>query len=158
MKDEHVVEILLVEDNPDDLELTLRCLHTAKLGNHIEIARDGAEALEFIFCEGAHADRRIEDRPMVILLDLKLPKVDGLEVLRRIKSDPRTRMIPVVVLTSSKEQHDLATSHNLGTNSYVVKPVSFAQFSDAVQQLGLYWLLLNEAPRGATARMLGDRP
>ncbi len=156
MSDEHVVEILLVEDNPDDLELTLRCLHTAKLSNRIEIARDGAEALEVIFCEGAHADRRIEDRPRMILLDLKLPKIDGLEVLKRIKSDPRTKMIPVVVLTSSKEHRDLAKSYNLGTNSYVVKPVSFAQFSDAIQQLGLYWLLLNEPPKGGPAPILDD--
>jgi CheY-like chemotaxis protein len=140
------VEVLVVEDNPQDLELLLRALKTANLGNRIEIARDGAEALDFIFCEGAHVGRQIEDAPRVILLDLKLPKVDGLEVLQRIRSDPRTRSIPVVVLTSSKEQRDLVESYRLGANSYVVKPVSFEQFAEAVRQLGLYWLLLNEAP------------
>jgi two-component system, response regulator len=146
MSNGHAVEILLVEDDPQDLELAVRALRKANLGNRIEVARDGAEALEFVFCEGAHAGRRIEDAPKVILLDLKLPKVDGLEVLKRIRSDPRTRTIPVVVLTSSKEQRDLIESYRLGVNSYVVKPVSFDQFASAVQQLGLYWLLLNEAP------------
>jgi len=146
MSQGRALEILVVEDNPQDLELLLRALKKANLGNRIEVARDGAEALEFIFCEGAHAGRRIEDVPKVILLDLKLPKVDGLEVLQRIRSDPRTKMIPVVVLTSSKEQNDLVRSYQLGVNSYVVKPVSFDQFAHAVQQLGLYWLLLNEAP------------
>jgi two-component system response regulator len=140
------VEVLVVEDNPQDLELLLRALKKANIGNRIEIARDGAEALEFIFCEGAHRERQIEDAPRVILLDLKLPKVDGLEVLQRIRDDPRTKTIPVVVLTSSKEQRDLVESYRLGANSYVVKPVSFEQFASAVQQLGLYWLLLNEAP------------
>jgi CheY-like chemotaxis protein len=140
------VEVLVVEDNPEDLELLLRALKKANIGNRIEIARDGAEALEFIFCEGAHHERQIEDAPRVILLDLKLPKVDGLEVLHRIRNDPRTKAIPVVVLTSSKEQRDLVESYRLGANSYVVKPVSFEQFASAVQQLGLYWLLLNEAP------------
>jgi CheY-like chemotaxis protein len=146
MTDGHVVEILLVEDNPQDLELALRALKKANLRNRVEVARDGAEALEFIFCEGPHAGRRIEDVPKVILLDLKLPKVDGLEVLQRIRSDPRTKTIPVVVLTSSKEQSDVVESYRLGVNSYVVKPVSFDQFAAAVQQLGLYWLLLNEPP------------
>jgi two-component system response regulator len=146
MSDGHAVEILLVEDDPRDLELALRALKRANLGNRIEVARDGAEALEFLFCEGAHAARRIEDVPKVVLLDLKLPKVDGLEVLQRIRSDPRTRMIPVVVLTSSKEQQDLIETYRLGVNSYVVKPVRFDQFAEAVQQLGLYWLLLNEPP------------
>jgi len=140
------VEVLVVEDNPEDLELLLRALKKANIGNRIEIARDGAEALEFIFCEGVHHERQIEDAPRVILLDLKLPKVDGLEVLQRIRDDPRTKAIPVVVLTSSKEQRDLVESYRLGANSYVVKPVSFEQFANAVQQLGLYWLLLNEAP------------
>jgi CheY-like chemotaxis protein len=138
--------ILLVEDNPQDLELALRALKKANVSNRIQVARDGAEALDFVFCEGAHATRRIEDLPKVILLDLKLPKVDGLEVLQRVKADPRTRAIPVVVLTSSKEQRDVVESYNLGTNSYVVKPVSFDQFVVAVQQLGLYWLLLNHPP------------
>ncbi len=140
------VEILLVEDSPEDLELTLRSLQRAKLSNRIEVARDGAEALDFIFCEGAHAERRIEDIPKVILLDLKLPKVDGLEVLRRIKTDPRTKAIPVVVLTSSKEQKDVVESYRLGVNSYIVKPVNFDGFIAAVQDLGMYWLLLNQPP------------
>jgi CheY-like chemotaxis protein len=139
--------ILLVEDNPQDLELALRAFRKANLGNPIEVARDGAEALDFIFGEGAHAGRRIEDGPTLILLDLKLPRVDGLEVLQRVKSDPRTRTIPVVILTSSKEQGDVVQSYHLGVNSYIVKPVSFDQFVAAVQQLGLYWLLLNQPPK-----------
>jgi CheY-like chemotaxis protein len=146
MSNGKAVEILLVEDDPRDLELARRALKKANLGNRLEVARDGAEALDYIFCEGPHAGRRIEDAPRVILLDLKLPKVDGLEVLQRIRADPRTRTIPVVVLTSSKEQSDLVRSYQLGVNSYVVKPVTFEQFSQAVQQLGMYWLLLNEAP------------
>ncbi|HET6332526.1 MAG TPA: response regulator [Polyangiales bacterium] len=143
----HAVEILLVEDTPEDLELALRALQKANLANHIQIARDGAEALEFVFCEGAYAGRRLEDGPKVILLDLKLPKVDGLEVLRLIKGDPRTKAIPVVVLTSSKEQNDVVESYKLGVNSYIVKPVNFERFAAAVQGFGMYWLLLNEAPR-----------
>lgn len=143
----HAVEILLVEDNPQDLELTLRALQKAKLANRIQIARDGAEALEFLFCEGAYAGRKIEDTPNVILLDLKLPKVDGLEVLQRIKGDPRTSTIPVVILTSSKEQWDVVESYKLGANSYIVKPVNFDQFVAAVRDLGMYWLLLNQPPR-----------
>jgi two-component system, response regulator len=146
MSDANVVEILLVEDTPGDLELALRALRKANLVNHIEVARDGEEAIEFIFCEGAHAARSVEDGPKLILLDLKLPKVDGLEVLRRIKSDPRTKAIPVVVLTSSKEQSDVVASYHLGVNSYIVKPVNFDQFAAAVQQLGMYWLLLNHPP------------
>ena len=147
MNQPNIVEILLVEDNPEDLELTLRALRKANFGNHIEIARDGAEALEFIFCEGSHTDRKIEDVPKLILLDLKLPKVDGLEVLQRIKGDPRTKHIPVVVLTSSKEQTDVVKSYSLGVNSYIVKPVNFEGFSEAVQKLGMYWLLLNQPPK-----------
>lgn len=147
MIDSSSVEILLVEDNPQDLELTQRALRKARLANRIQVARDGAEALEFIFCEGAHVNRRIDDTPKVILLDLKLPKVDGLEVLQRIKSDPRTKAIPVVVLTSSKEQNDVVESYQLGVNSYIVKPVNFEGFLEAVQQLGVYWLLLNEPPK-----------
>jgi two-component system response regulator len=142
----HAVEILLVEDTPQDLELALRALKKANLANHIQIARDGAEALEFIFGEGEYAGRRLEDGPKVILLDLKLPKVDGLEVLKRIKSDPRTMAIPVVVLTSSKEQNDVVESYKLGVNSYIVKPVNFERFAAAVQDLGMYWLLLNQPP------------
>jgi CheY-like chemotaxis protein len=141
------VEILLVEDNPQDLQLTQRALRKANLTNHIHIARDGVEALEFLFCEGAHAARKTEDHPKVILLDLKLPKMDGLEVLKRIKADPRTRAIPVVVLTSSKEQSDVVESYHLGVNSYIVKPVNFERFAEAVQTLGMYWLLLNQPPR-----------
>jgi two-component system response regulator len=146
MTDSQAIEILLVEDNPQDLELTLRALKKANLANRIQVARDGAEALEFIFCEGTHATRRIDDVPKVILLDLKLPKVDGLEVLQRVKSDPRTKHIPVTILTSSKEQRDIVESYNLGVNSYIVKPVNFEGFSTAVQNLGLYWLLLNQPP------------
>ena len=142
----NIVEILLVEDSPEDTALTLRALKKANLANHIHTVRDGAEAVEFIFCEGQNVGRRFEDGPKVILLDLKLPKVDGLEVLRRIKSDPRTRVIPVVVLTSSKEQNDVVESYHLGVNSYIVKPVNFERFVAAVQQLGLYWVLLNQAP------------
>jgi len=143
------VEILLVEDNPQDLALAERALKKANLTNRIQVARDGAEALEFIFCEGPYADRKIEDTPKVILLDLKLPKVDGLEVLRRIKGDPRTRSIPIVVLTSSKEQRDVVETYQLGVNSYIVKPVNFESFVEAVQQLGMYWLLLNHPPKRA---------
>jgi two-component system response regulator len=148
MIDGNIVEILLVEDTPQDLELVLRALRKANLGNRIEVARDGVEAVEFIFGEGAHAGRRIEDGPKVILLDLKLPRMDGLEVLRRLKSDPRTKTIPVVVLTSSKEQNDVVESYKLGVNSYIVKPVNFERFAAAVRELGLYWLLLNQPPHG----------
>ena len=147
MSETNAVEILLVEDNPEDLALTLRALRKANLTNHIHVARDGAEALEFIFCEGPHADRKIENGPKVVLLDLKLPKVDGLEVLRRIKGDPRTKSIPTVVLTSSKEQNDVVESYQLGVNSYIVKPVNFESFAAAVVQLGMYWLLLNQPPK-----------
>ena len=140
------IEILLVEDNPDDLEMTLHALRKAKIANHIQVARDGQEALDFIFCEGEFAGRKMAEGPKVILLDLKLPKVDGLEVLKRIKADPVTKMIPVVILTSSKEQKDVIEGYNLGTNSYIVKPVSLEQFVAAVQNLGMYWLLLNQPP------------
>jgi two-component system response regulator len=146
MTEASVVEILLVEDTPEDLELALRALRKANLVNRVEVARDGVEAVEFIFGEGPHAGRKIEDGPSVILLDLKLPRMDGLEVLRRIKSDPRTKSIPVVVLTSSKEQSDVVESYKLGANSYIVKPVNFDRFVAAVQELGLYWLLLNQRP------------
>jgi CheY-like chemotaxis protein len=144
MNEANTMEILLVEDNPQDLQLTQRALRNVT--NHIRVARDGAEALEIIFCESAHAARKIEDAPKVILLDLKLPKVDGLEVLQRIKGDPRTKSIPVVVLTSSKEQSDVVESYKLGVNSYVVKPVNFESFAKAVHELGIYWLLLNQPP------------
>jgi CheY-like chemotaxis protein len=141
-------ELLLVEDNPEDLELTLRALRKANLSDQIRIARDGAEALDYIFCEGAHAARKIADRPKVILLDLKLPKVDGLTILERLKSDPRTKSIPVVVLTSSKEQSDIVASYHFGVNSYIVKPVDFEGFVEAVRTLALYWMLLNQPHLG----------
>lgn len=148
MNTNHEVEILLVEDNQDDLDLTLYALRKAKLANHIQILRDGQEALDFIFGGGPYAGRGMAKEPKVILLDLKLPKVDGLEVLRALKADPRTKAIPVVMLTSSREQSDLMESYHLGVNSYIVKPVDFDQFAGAVQQLGLYWMLLNQNNQG----------
>jgi two-component system, response regulator len=141
------VDILLVEDNPQDAEMAVRALKKNHLANSVHHVKDGAEALEYIFAKGAYAGRRIEDRPKVVLLDLKLPKVDGLEVLQRIKSDEGAKMIPVVVLTSSKEEKDMVESYRLGVNSYIVKPVEFDKFVEAVKQLGLYWLLLNGLPR-----------
>jgi CheY-like chemotaxis protein len=141
------VEVLLVEDNPSDAELTMRALKKRNLANKLFHAKDGAEALDFVFAQGPFAHRRVENGPKVVLLDLKLPKVDGLEVLRRIKSDERTRKIPVVVMTSSREDKDLATCYDHGVNGYVVKPVEFEDFSRAVSELGFYWLLLNETPR-----------
>ncbi|HKX32582.1 MAG TPA: response regulator [Blastocatellia bacterium] len=143
---EHSIEILLVEDNPADVQLTLHVFNKHRLSNRVHIVRDGAEALEFIFCTGAYSTRRIEDRPKVILLDLKLPLVDGMEVLRRIKADHRTSAIPVVMLTSSREERDVIESYQLGVNSYIVKPVDFHQFDEAVRSLGMYWLLLNQQP------------
>lgn len=140
------IEILLIEDNPNDEELTLYALKKNNLTNHIQVVRDGAEALEYLFCAGAYAHRRIDDVPKVILLDLKLPKVDGLEVLKRIKTNERTHNLPVVVLTSSQEERDIVGSYRLGVNSYIVKPVDFEQFVEAVRQLGLYWMLLNLTP------------
>ena len=141
------VEILLVEDNPNDVELTLRALKKHNITNKVHVVKDGAEALEFLFATGAYAGRDINYHPKVILLDLKLPKVDGLEVLRKIKSDERTKVIPVVVLTSSKEERDLVESYRLGANSYITKPVDFESFVKAVSEMGLYWLLLNQPPR-----------
>ena len=146
MTDINEVEILLVEDNPNDEELTLRALRKHNLANRVHVVRDGAEALEFIFATGAYTDRKMENGPKVILLDLKLPKVDGLEVLRRVKSDERTKATPVVVLTSSREERDVVESYKLGVNSYMVKPVDFDQFIQAVSQLGMYWVLLNQRP------------
>ena len=143
---EKFVQILLVEDNPDDVELTLHAFQKHHLANRVHVVRDGAEALEFLFRTSAYKDRRTEDSPQLVLLDLKLPKVDGLEVLRRMKADPRNRMIPVVMLTSSREDRDITESYRLGVNSYIVKPVNFEQFTEAVRQLGLYWLLMNEPP------------
>lgn len=141
-----VIEILIVEDNPHDLALTQRALKRAHLANHIAVVRDGAEALEFLFNEGGHAGRRTSPPPKLVLLDLKLPKVDGLEVLKRLKQDARTRSIPVVALTSSQEQKDVAESYSLGVNSYIVKPVNFESFAAAVERLGAYWLQLNHPP------------
>ncbi|MFL7871411.1 MAG: response regulator [Anaerolineales bacterium] len=147
------IEILLVEDNPNDEELTLYALKKNNINNHIQVVRDGAEALEYLFCTGAYAHRQINEPPKVVLLDLKLPKVDGLEVLKKIKADERTRIIPVVVLTSSQEESDIVESYQLGVNSYIVKPVDFEQFIEAVRQLGLYWMLLNISPtHGNSAR------
>lgn len=143
MADLTSTEILLVEDNSSDAELTLRALRKNNLANQIHLARDGEEALDFLFCRGPHSTRRLNDVPRLILLDLKLPKVDGLEVLHAVKGDPRTRAIPVVVLTSSREERDLVSSYKLGVNSYIQKPVSFADFQDVVRQLGMYWLLVN---------------
>lgn len=140
------VEILLVEDDPDDLELALHALQANHLANSIHVARDGAEALAFLFGEGGVANGAAPQHPRVILLDLKLPLVDGLEVLRRVKGDPRTRQLPVVILTSSREERDVIESYQLGVNSYIVKPVDFEQFTQAVRQLGMYWVLLNEPP------------
>jgi two-component system response regulator len=147
---ERPVEILLVEDNPYDVELSLLAFKQHNLANHIHVVRDGAEALDFLFGTGAYAGRDLQDSPKIILLDLKLPKVDGLEVLKRIKSDARTQSIPVVILTSSREDRDIIDSYKFGVNSYIVKPVDFEQFTQAVQQLGFYWLLLNEPPRLST--------
>jgi two-component system response regulator len=137
--------ILLVEDNPDDEALTLRALKKNNIQNDVVIARDGAEALDYLFGTGTYAGRDVSVVPSVTLLDLKLPKVDGLEVLKRIREDERTRFLPVVILTSSKEEQDLLNGYRLGANSYIRKPVDFSQFIEAVRQLGLYWLLLNEA-------------
>lgn len=138
--------ILLVEDNLDDEALTLRALKKNNIGNELVIVRDGAEALDFLFGTGAFAGRDPSQLPQVVLLDLKLPKIDGLEVLRRVRENPITQLLPVVILTSSKEEQDMITSYKLGANSYVRKPVDFNQFVTAVRQLGLYWLVLNEAP------------
>jgi two-component system response regulator len=140
-------EILLVEDSPTDLELSLRVFKKHQLANRIEVARDGEEALDFLFGPGAHADRGRNQIPKVILLDLKLPKVGGLDVLRRIKGDPRTRTIPVVVLTSSREEKDLVESYHLGVNSYIVKPVDADKFSECLKEIGIYWLLSNAPPK-----------
>ncbi len=143
------VEILLVEDNPDDVELTLHALRREKLANTVQVARDGEEALDYIFCRGEHSDREFNQQPRLVLLDLKLPKVDGLEVLRQMKDDPRTKAIPVVILTSSREEKDLVSGYKLGTNAYIQKPVDFDQFRQMVKNLGLFWLVVNQPPPAA---------
>jgi two-component system response regulator len=138
-------EILLVEDNPDDVELTLRAFRKSNIANEIVVARDGVEALDYLFSTGAHSARP-PTLPQVVLLDLKLPRVDGLHVLERVRAHPRTRLLPVVILTSSVEEQDLMNTYSRGANSYIRKPVDFQEFVDAVRQLGLYWLLLNQPP------------
>ena len=140
--------ILLVEDNPDDEELTLMAFRQSHILNPVHVARDGAEAIDFLFGTGGHAGRDLSVMPTMILLDLKLPKLDGFAVLRRIRADARTRFLPVVILTSSKEDQDLVESYSLGCNSYIRKPVDFTQFAEAARQLGIYWLLLNEVAPG----------
>jgi len=143
---ERPMELLLIEDNPHDVELTVHVLEKHKLANHIKVVRDGEEALAFLFGADGQAADDSDNTPKIILLDLKLPKVNGMEVLGKIKANPRTKSIPVVVLTSSREERDLFLCYELGVNSYIVKPVDFAQFTEAIRQLGLYWLLLNERP------------
>jgi two-component system response regulator len=148
MNDIMEIEILLVEDNPADAELALRALKNHHFANSVTVVTDGEEALDFIFARGPFSDRTVGNRPKVVILDLKLPKVDGLEVLRAMKSDPRTKVIPVVMLTSSQEESDIVESYRLGVNSYIVKPVDFEKFVESVRTLGFYWLLLNQAPKG----------
>ncbi len=139
-------DILLVEDNPNDVELILHVFQWCNLSDRVHVAWNGEEALDFIFGKGAYEGRNIDDRPKVILLDLKLPKVDGIEVLRRIKGDPKTRTIPVVVLTSSREDRDIIETYNLGVNSYIVKPVQFDEFANVIREMGLYWKMINQPP------------
>jgi len=140
------VDILLVEDSPDDAELAVHCLRKEKLANSIFVARDGEEALDFIFCRNAFTDRNFENPPKLILLDLNLPKIDGMQVLEAIKADSRTKTIPIVILTSSKEERDLISGYDLGVNSFIQKPVDFDQFRDTVKNVGLYWMVTNQSP------------
>jgi len=139
------LEILYIEDNPSDIELTLRALKKHNVANSVQLIKDGEEALEYIFAKGRYAERNVKENPKVILLDLKLPKVSGLEILKKLKEEEQTKSIPVVVLTSSREEKDMIESYNYGVNSYVVKPIKFESFSEAVSTLGLYWLLINES-------------
>jgi two-component system response regulator len=145
MSNNHV-EILLIDDDPSDIELTMHVLRSNRLANFIHIAEDGEEALDFVFCRGKYAARSLEERPRVILLDLKLPKVNGIEVLRTLKSDERTRAIPVVILTSSKEQRDLIEGYKLGVSAYIQKPVDFVEFRNTIKEIGMFWLVVNEPP------------
>lgn len=143
----NVVEVLLVEDNPSDVELTLRALKKRNIANRVHVVNDGEEALDFVFNRGKYKDRNINERLKFILLDLKLPKIDGIEVIKALKSDNRTKSIPIVIMTSSKEEEDLVKSYKLGVNSYIVKPLDFSQFQDIVEKIGYYWLLVNELPQ-----------
>lgn len=147
MTDLNEIEVLLVEDSPHDAEMALATLKKHQLATRLHHVKDGAEALAFLFATGSYSSRKVECSPKVVLLDLKLPKVDGLEVLKRVRSDGRTRMIPVVILTSSNEEADVFASYRLGVNSYIVKPVDFENFAESMRQLGLYWLLINRSPR-----------
>ena len=140
------LEILLVEDSPADIELTLHSLRRNNLANRVHVVRDGEEAIDYLFCRGAYSDRSFEEPPRLVLLDIKLPKVSGLEVLRQLKSDPLTKAIPVVILTSSREDQDIVNGYHLGVNSYLQKPVDFDRFREIVRQLGLYWVVVNEPP------------
>jgi two-component system, response regulator len=146
--DNERADILLVEDNPNDVKLTLHAFKSANLANNVHIARDGVEALEFLFCTGPHAGRSMDEPPKLVLLDLKLPRLDGHEVLKRMKADPRTARIPVVVLTSSSEERDVMKTYESGGNSYIVKPVDFEQFTESVRDIGKYWLVLNHTRSG----------
>ncbi|MCX5797204.1 MAG: response regulator [Elusimicrobia bacterium] len=146
MNDGEQIEVLLVEDNPNDVELIMRAFKKHNLANKVHLAKDGAEALDFVFCTGAYKDRDIRKPPKVVILDLKLPKVSGKEVLKRMKSDERTKTMPIVVMTSSQEESDVVESYNYGVNSYIVKPVDFEKFVDTIQGLGMYWLFINKPP------------
>jgi two-component system, response regulator len=143
----NIIDILLIEDNPNDAELTLRALKKNNIANKIQLIKDGAEALDYFFAKGNYSNRNMMLNPKLVILDLKLPKVDGLEILRRVKSDERTKTIPIVIMTSSKEENDIVASYKLGANSFIVKPVDFEKFMVSVKELGMYWLLLNEPPK-----------
>jgi two-component system, response regulator len=152
-----IVEILLVEDNQDDVDLALHALRQGKVANSVFVVRDGEEALDFLFCRGAYAERSPEHPPKLVLLDLKMPKVDGLQVLKEMKNDPRTKTIPAVIMTSSKEERDLVEGYNSGVNSYIQKPVDFEQFRNTVKTLGMYWLVVNQPPLNQEAlRLVGS--